>query len=116
MTGRRIIIVLAAGIVHRLQSLVWVLVGVFLVAVFVALNFAVAFGEDSAVGRLVETLTVHEKGLGVGCEARTRILDDFMKGMAWRLQGAELLFTAGLANLFVGLDEVEVNLLGHYAR
>ena len=114
VAGCRIIVVLAARVIHRIRSLINVLLGDFLLAVVATFNFTVTVGEDPAVRRLIEALSVHEKGLGVGCEARTGVMDNFVKGMAWILQSAEFPFAAGLANLFIGLDEVEVNLLGQY--
>lgn len=112
MAGCWIIVVLAAGVVDRICSIIDILSGRDLFAVVATFDFAVKCGKDTAIGRLVEALAINEKGLGVGCEARTRVVDDFVKGMAWRCQGAEFLLTGSLADPFVRLNEVEINLLG----
>lgn len=116
MASRRIIVVRAAGVIDSIRSHINILGGIFLLAAISALDFAVAIGEDAALGRLVEALAVLEEGIGVGCEAGTRVVDDLVQGVAGGFKGAELLLTTGLADIFIRLNEVEVDLLRHYKK
>lgn len=112
MAGCWIIVVLAAGVVDRICSIIDILDGRDLFAVVATFDFTVTCGKDAAIGRLVEALAIDEKGFGVGCEATARVVDNFVKSMTWRCQGAEIPLTVSLADLFVRLNEVEINLLG----
>lgn len=114
MASRRIIVVRAAGVIDSIHSQINILVSIYLLAAVSALDFAVAIGEDAALGRLVKALAVLEEGMGVGCEAGTRVVDDLMQGVAGRFKGAELLLTTCLADIFIRLNEVEVDLLRNY--
>lgn len=114
MASRRIIVVRAAGVIDSIHSQINIFVSIYLLAAVSALDFAVAIGEDAALGRLVKALAVLEEGMGVGCEAGTRVVDDLMQGVAGRFKGAELLLTTCLADIFIRLNEVEVDLLRDY--
>lgn len=113
MPSRSIIVKRMGTIVNRIRAAINFLGSDnlrIITVVATALDFAVAFGKDMAISGLVETLVVGKERPGIEAEAFPRAANNFVKGvLAIEVEDAEVLRALFLADVFVGLDDVEIH-------